>query len=134
MALPTLATLLLSASLWQESVVPPEARLPLPHPVANAPIATVNDNRRPAGTRVSGTPSLSLDIVEAGYQPEGEHDPVVRILAFAETGKAPSVPGPLLRAGVVPRRPRLSRVAPLRRRRRSTPPLTVSPTSPSVPR
>jgi len=93
MALSTLATLLLSASLWQESVVPPEARLPLPHPVANAPIATVNDNRRPAGTRVSGTLSLSLDIVEAGYQPEGEHDPVVRILAFAETGKAPSVPG-----------------------------------------
>jgi len=100
MALPTLATLLLSASLWQESVVPPEARLPLPHPVANAPIATVNDNRRPAGTRVSGTLSLSLDIVEAGYQPEGEHDPVVRILAFAETGKAPSVPGPLLRAPI----------------------------------
>jgi hypothetical protein len=66
MALPTLATLLLSASLWQESVVPPEARLPLPHPVANAPIATVNDNRRPAGTRVSGTLSLSLDIIEAG--------------------------------------------------------------------
>ena len=98
MALSTLATLLLSASLWQESVVPPEARLPLPHPVANAPIATVNDNRRPAGTRASGTLTLSLDIVEAGYQPEGEHDPVVRVLAFAETGKAPSVPGPLLRA------------------------------------
>jgi FtsP/CotA-like multicopper oxidase with cupredoxin domain len=29
---------------------------------------------------------------------EGEHDPVVRILAFAEPGKPPVVPGPLLRA------------------------------------
>ena len=100
MALPMLTTLLLSASLWQESVVPPDARLPLPHPAANAPIATVNDNRRPAGTRVGATLTLSLDVIEAGYQPEGEHDPVVRILAFAEPGKAPSVPGPLLRAPV----------------------------------
>lgn len=100
MALPVLATFLLSASLWQESVVPPEPRLALPHPVANAPIAAVNDNRRPAGTRTGRTLTLSLDVVEAGYQPEGEHDPVVRILAFAETGKAPSVPGPLLRAPI----------------------------------
>ena len=100
MALPMLTTVLLSASLWQESVVPPDARLPLPHPVASAPIATVNDNRRPAGTRVGGTLTLSLDVIEAAYQPEGEHDPVVRILAFAEPGKAPSVPGPLLRAPV----------------------------------
>ena len=74
--------------------------LPLPHPAANAPLATVNDNRRPAGARAGGTLTLSLDIVEAAYQPEGEHDPVVRILAFAETGKAPTVPGPLLRAPV----------------------------------
>ncbi|MBA2626853.1 MAG: multicopper oxidase domain-containing protein, partial [Gemmatimonadales bacterium] len=47
-----------------------------------------------------GTLTLSLDIVEAAYQPEGEHDPVVRILAFAEAGKAPQVPAPLLRAPV----------------------------------
>jgi len=92
------AALLLSTSLWQESVVTPGARTPLPHPAANAPLATVNDNRRPAGARVGATLTLALDVVEAAYQPEGEHDPVVRILAFAEPGKAPSVPGPLLRA------------------------------------
>jgi FtsP/CotA-like multicopper oxidase with cupredoxin domain len=60
----------------------------------------VNDNRRPAGSLSGGTLTLSLDVVEAAYQPEGEHDPVVRVLAFAEPGKAPQVPGPLLRAPV----------------------------------
>ena len=89
-----------SASLMQESVVPPAPRVPLPRPVANAPMAHVNDNRRPAGSLSRGTLTLSLDIVEAAYQPEGEHDPVVRVLAFAESGKAPEVPGPLLRAPV----------------------------------
>ena len=101
MAFTVVATLLLSAILPpQESVVPPPPRFPLPRPVANASIARVNDNRRPAGTLSGGTLTLSLDIVEAGYQPEGELDPVVRILAFAETGKGPSVPAPLLRAPV----------------------------------
>jgi FtsP/CotA-like multicopper oxidase with cupredoxin domain len=94
------ALLFASASLAQESVVPPAARFPLPRPVPDAPVAEVNDNRHPAGTLSGRTLTLSLDIVEAGYQPEGEHDPVVRVLAFAESGKAPQVPGPLLRAPV----------------------------------
>lgn len=87
-----------SVSQLQESVVPPGPRVPLPRPVANAPMASVNDNRRPAGSLSSTTLTVSLDIVEAAWQPEGEHDPVVRVLAFAESGKAPQVPGPLLRA------------------------------------
>jgi len=99
MALPLLvAFAFASALLPQESVVPGGARDPLPRPVANAPLAQVNDNRRPAGTLSGRTLTVSLDIVEAAYQPEGEHDPVVRILAFAESGKAPQVPAPLLRA------------------------------------
>ena len=101
MPVPMLAALVFaSALLPQESVIPPAPRVPLPRPVANAPIAHVNDNRRPAGTLSGGTLTLSLDIVEAAFQPEGEHDPVVRVLAFAEPGKAPVVPGPLLRAPV----------------------------------
>lgn len=94
------AALLLASALGQgqESVVPPPPRLPLPRPVANAPIAEVNDNRRPAGTRSGGALTLALDIVEAAYQAEGPRDPVVRALAFAEPGKAPQIPGPLLRA------------------------------------
>ena len=86
------------APLLQESVVPPPPRSPLPRPVAGASLATVNQNRRPAGTLAGNTLVLALDIVEAGWQPEGELDPVVRILAFAEPGGPPQVPGPLLRA------------------------------------
>jgi FtsP/CotA-like multicopper oxidase with cupredoxin domain len=95
--MPLPLALLLSMSL-QESVVPRPARMPLPRPVANAPIAQVNDNRQPAGTRSGTTLTLSLDIVEAAYQADGPHDPVVRILAFAEPGKAPQVPAPMIRA------------------------------------
>ena len=96
MILPVLCAL----SLVQESVVAPPPRLPLPRPAANAPVALVNDNRQPAGIRTGHTLSLALDIVEAAFQAEGPQDPVVRILAFAEPGKAPVVPGPLLRAPV----------------------------------
>jgi len=98
MGFPVPAAFLLTFSLAQESVFPAPPRMPLPRPVANAPLTQVNDNRRPAGQRVGDTLTLALDILEAAYQPEGPHDPVVRILAFAETGKAPVVPGPLLRA------------------------------------
>ena len=101
MPLPALAAVLLSVALPpQESVVPPPPRVTLPRPVANAAIARVNDNRRPAGVLSKGTLTVSLDVVEAAYQPEGELDPVVRILAFAESGQGPSVPAPLLRAPV----------------------------------
>src|SRR5690242_21573469 len=102
MVLPVLAALAFAtaAPLPQESVVPAPPRASLPRPVPNAPLAQVNDNRRAAGHLAAGTLTLSLDIVEAAYQPEGEHDPVVRVLAFAESGKPPQVPGPLVRAPV----------------------------------
>src|ERR1043166_8086673 len=101
MALAPLAGLMVvSALLRQEGILPLQPRPPLPRPVAGAPVALVNQNLVPAGNRSGKTLSVALDIVEAAYQPEGEHDPIVRILAFAEPGKAPSVPGPLLRAEV----------------------------------
>src|SRR5687767_9235676 len=92
------AALFAVIALVQESVAPTPPRLPLPRPVANAPIAQVNDNRQPAGTLSNGRLTLSLDIVESAFKAEGDHDPIVRALAFAETGKAPQIPGPLLRA------------------------------------
>ncbi|MBW8768850.1 MAG: multicopper oxidase domain-containing protein [Gemmatimonadetes bacterium] len=94
------AMLALAAPLLQDQVVPPPPRLPLPRPVASAPIADFNQNRIPAGRLAKGVLTLALDVVEAGYRPEGADDPVVRILALAEPGKTPQVPGPLLRAPV----------------------------------
>jgi FtsP/CotA-like multicopper oxidase with cupredoxin domain len=99
MALPALAALILAVPL-QESVVPPPQRIPLPRPAANAPMAQINDNQQPAGRLEGNTLTLALDVVDAAWQPEGPHDPIVRVLAFAEPGKAPTVPGPLLRAPI----------------------------------
>jgi FtsP/CotA-like multicopper oxidase with cupredoxin domain len=96
----SVATAFLVVGLFQESMVPPAPRARLPRPVANTPIASVNDNRVAMGRLAGKTLTAALDIVESAYQPEGEHDPVVRILAFAEPGKAATVPGPLLRAPV----------------------------------
>jgi manganese oxidase len=90
--------LMLSMSLLQESVVAPPPRLPLPRPVANAPLAQVNDNRHAAGVLRRDTLTVALDVVEAAFQPDGPGDPLVRILAFAEPGKRPQVPSPMIRA------------------------------------
>lgn len=99
MAAPVLAALtLLSVPFLQESVVPAPPRGSLPRPLPGAQVAQVNQNRQVAGSLERGTLTLSLDIVEAALQAEGEHDPVVRAMAFAEPGQEPVVPGPLIRA------------------------------------
>ena len=94
------AVLAAALPLLQEAVVAPPPRVPLPRPVANAPMAAINQNRVPAGRLSRGTLTIALDVVEAAWQPEGSSDPVVRVLALAEPGKTPQVPGPLLRAPV----------------------------------
>src|SRR5829696_3733141 len=92
-------TALLAASVpfLQDAVIPPPPRVPLPHPVANAPLAIPNQNLVPAGRLARGTLTVAFDVVEAAFKAEGDGDPVVRALALAEPGKAPQVPGPLLR-------------------------------------
>jgi FtsP/CotA-like multicopper oxidase with cupredoxin domain len=96
----------LNAAIWiatpllQDAIVAPPPRLPLPRPVADAPMAAVNQNLVAAGRNVAGTLEITLDVVEAAFQSEGPGEPVVRILALAEPGKAPQVPGPLIRGEV----------------------------------
>jgi FtsP/CotA-like multicopper oxidase with cupredoxin domain len=94
------AVLAIAVPLLQDAVVPPPPRLPLPRPAASAALAAVNQNLVAAGRRSHDTLIVALDVVEAAYQPEGVEDPVVRVLALAERGKVPQVPGPLLRAPV----------------------------------
>ena len=55
-----------------------------------------NDNRTPAGRMQDGVLHLQLVIVEAVWHPELA-GPERRVLAFAEEGRAPSNPGPLIR-------------------------------------
>jgi FtsP/CotA-like multicopper oxidase with cupredoxin domain len=56
-----------------------------------------NDNRRPAGTLRDGKLELKLDVVEAAWFPEAETGPSVMMQAFAEVGRAPEIPGPMIR-------------------------------------
>ena len=81
----------------QAPLVAPLPRLPLPRPAANAIRASVHSNHVPAGTRTGATLTIALDIVESAWKPEGDDDPEVPVLAFAEHGEAPTVPGPLIR-------------------------------------
>src|SRR6266550_3955144 len=75
----------------------------LPHSVgprlkpAAAPRATTNDNRRPAGTLRDGKLELKLDVVNAQWFPEAEDGPSVVMQTFAEQGRSPEIPGPMIR-------------------------------------
>lgn len=92
----TIATALLSVVL-NAQLVASLPRIPLPRPAAGAARAVVHENRVPAGRLTAATLRLDLDVIESAWKPEGADDPEVPILAFAERGKQPSVPGPLVR-------------------------------------
>lgn len=72
-------------------------RIPLPKPAPGVQRASVHQSTVAAGRAVDGKWRLELDVLESAWKPEGDNDPEVPILAFAERGRAPLVPGPLLR-------------------------------------
>jgi imidazolonepropionase-like amidohydrolase len=76
-----------------ESVQTPEALAPAP--VARA---LANDHTERAGRMVAGELHVELEAVEAEWFPLGPEGPRIVTPAFAEVGRAPSVPGPLIRA------------------------------------
>ncbi len=57
----------------------------------------VNDNRTPAGTLRGGVLTIRLEARKGEWHPDSDHDPGLVVHAFAEQGKSPSVPGPLIR-------------------------------------
>ncbi len=61
------------------------------------PTAQINDNRTPAGTRVGSTHRLRLDVQWTAWTFNSQTAREVPMLAFAEVGRAPSIPGPHLR-------------------------------------
>lgn len=93
---------LLSAALQLQAplhLVAPLPRVPLPKPAAHAVVAVANRNRTAAGVPNGRVLTLAIDVVTARWKPEGENDPEVPVLAFAEVGKSATVPGPLIRVG-----------------------------------
>ena len=65
--------------------------------VQEAPPVLPNDNRISAGTLRGDTLELSLVLDLATWRPEGPDGPAVVVPAFAEAGKAPQIPAPLIR-------------------------------------
>jgi FtsP/CotA-like multicopper oxidase with cupredoxin domain len=64
------------------------------------PIASANDNRTPAGTRVRDSLVLRLSVERATWPILGDSNPGFTVAAFAEEGKAPTIPAPLLRVRI----------------------------------
>ena len=95
--------LLFSSAAWER--IPPAGDQCSHLPPAPGPRAAANDNRTPAGVRRGDTLVLSLVAAPSAWYPEAETGCALPVLAFAEAGKQPSVPGPLVRvrAGTVVR-------------------------------
>jgi manganese oxidase len=64
---------------------------------AQSPPIAVNDNRVPAGRVAGGTLSLELTVGKGNWFPEAADGGYLEVLAFAERGRALSIPGPLIR-------------------------------------
>jgi FtsP/CotA-like multicopper oxidase with cupredoxin domain len=67
----------------------------LPRPVATR--AVPNNNRAPAGVLANGVLSVRLVARAAAWYPDGSDGCGLTVHAFAEEGKEPRIPGPLLR-------------------------------------
>jgi FtsP/CotA-like multicopper oxidase with cupredoxin domain len=61
------------------------------------PVIVANDNRTPAGTLTDGILNLNLELRPARWYPEAADGVFEDGYAFAEQGRAPQSPGPLLR-------------------------------------
>jgi len=91
---PPSAVLLSSLLVSLAAAFPNPANRSDSNPLARA---TTNDNRRSAGALRNGKLELKLDIVNAQWFPEDESGPSIAMQAFAEEGRAPEIPGPMIR-------------------------------------
>jgi FtsP/CotA-like multicopper oxidase with cupredoxin domain len=70
---------------------------PVPPAVADLPVAVINDNRTPAGTLRDGVLTLRLVATWSSWTLKSTTARNLPMLAFAEEGKAPVIPGPMIR-------------------------------------
>ncbi len=68
--------------------------------VEPTPTAQPNDLRVSVGTRAGKTLIVALEARQAFWRPSADDGPALEVATFAEAGKEPSVPGPLLRVPV----------------------------------
>jgi manganese oxidase len=87
----------LSATVSSTALV--KASGPTP-PTGVDQIAAANDNRTPAGSHVGDTLLLRLTVSPVKWNILGDSNPGFHVAAFAEEGKAPTIPGPLVRVRV----------------------------------
>jgi manganese oxidase len=69
---------------------------PIAH-INGVALAVPNDNREAGGRLRRGKYTLNLEAKLAAWKPDANVDSMVTVQAFAETGAAPRIPGPLLR-------------------------------------
>jgi FtsP/CotA-like multicopper oxidase with cupredoxin domain len=86
-----LTLLLLVAALPYRLADDLEPELPV------VPVVKPNDNRQPAGRLRGNTLTLKLVVQMARWYPQARNGPYVDVEAFAEEGKEPMIPGPLIR-------------------------------------
>jgi FtsP/CotA-like multicopper oxidase with cupredoxin domain len=67
------------------------------HVGLSLPVVRPNDNRRAAGAVANGVLTVRLEAQVALWRPEGSAGPGVPFPVFGEAGKAPSIPGPMIR-------------------------------------
>src|SRR5258708_27793974 len=61
------------------------------------PTIAANDNRSPAGALRNGVLTISLELGEGQWHPEGEEGEALTVYAIAERGRLLQNPGPLIR-------------------------------------
>ena len=86
----------LAGALLAVASASPIATPPTPL-VAPPPTAEANDNRRAAGTMRGDTLFVNLDVRMARWYPEAPTGAFVEAPMLGEVGRAPQVPGPLIR-------------------------------------
>jgi FtsP/CotA-like multicopper oxidase with cupredoxin domain len=64
------------------------------------PIVVANENRAPGGTLRDNVLTIRVVVQMARWYPQGRNGPSIDVETFAEEGKPPTIPGPLIRVPV----------------------------------
>jgi FtsP/CotA-like multicopper oxidase with cupredoxin domain len=87
-----------SVKLWSAFGMIVFSVMSLAQSLPSAPLRIeANSNRVPAGSLENGILTLRLELRPADWYPEADTGPSIKVYAFGEEGKAPQVPGPMIR-------------------------------------